>query len=356
MPTQLFINIWDSVSNDWQNFIITDNFLNLGWWVIRLDIGVKVFFSLSGFILSIPFLNFYFFNGTKISLRQYFWRRLIRLEPPFILSFLFFYFIHIVFLNESIASLMPNFLAGLIYSHGFIFGYNNPINPVTWSLEVEAQFYLLLPFLFLLLNLLKSNYLRFIVITLFFIISVWLKSFIYYNDLFFFNKSIFSFFTNFISGGFFAFLFLKYKFYFKNKNLLYDLIGFISIFFMFYFYKPQAHYISNIMLNLSVIILFISVFKGLIFNWFFTRKFIYLIGGMCYSIYLLHFAWFKFIIRYSINIFSHNQYWISLLFQLIIMLTTAILISSLFYILVEKPFMDKNWPKKIKNFRLKIKN
>ena len=55
------------------------------WWIIRLDLGVKVFFAISGFVLALPFLRQYLFEGRKVNLKSYFYRRLTRLEPPFIL-------------------------------------------------------------------------------------------------------------------------------------------------------------------------------------------------------------------------------------------------------------------------------
>ena len=337
--------------SQWQKLVPVQDIFDFGWWVIRMDVGVKVFFALSGFILAIPFLKSYYLGGKKISLKNYFWRRFTRLEPPFIISLIIFYLVHAFVLNQNLTDLAPNFFAGMLYSHVLFYGYNNPINPVTWSLETEAQFYLILPFLFIAYNRLKSSFSKFIFVLLLFSISIYLKSYFYYNDIAFLSKSIFAFLTNFMTGVFFAYFFLFYqKKLLNQKKLLYDFFGILSIFCMFYFYKPQAHYFSNLMLNASIFLLFISVFKSKILNWFFTRKFIYLIGGMCYSIYLLHFAWFKFIIIYSGDFLSHPKYWMSFLFQFIIMLTTVIIISSLFYILVEKPCMDKNWPKKFKNF------
>lgn len=40
---------------------------------------------------------------------------------------------------------LTHLVAGLIYSHGFIYGSGNPINSVNWSLEIEAQFYVIIP-------------------------------------------------------------------------------------------------------------------------------------------------------------------------------------------------------------------
>ena len=45
--------------------------------------GVELFFVISGFILSLPFAKYYLANGKKIRLKNYFLRRITRLEPPY---------------------------------------------------------------------------------------------------------------------------------------------------------------------------------------------------------------------------------------------------------------------------------
>jgi peptidoglycan/LPS O-acetylase OafA/YrhL len=123
--------------------------LQPGWWVIRLDLGVKVFFAISGFVLALPFLRYGILGeGKPINIKTYFVRRLTRLEPPFVISLLVFLLVHVILLKEPLAEIQGDFFAGLFYLHGLIFGEPNPINPVTWSLEVEAQFYMLVPLLF----------------------------------------------------------------------------------------------------------------------------------------------------------------------------------------------------------------
>ena len=64
---------------------------SLAWWWVRLDLGVKVFFAISGFVLALPFLKYYLgLTDKKVQLKSYFIRRLTRLEPPFIITLVFF--------------------------------------------------------------------------------------------------------------------------------------------------------------------------------------------------------------------------------------------------------------------------
>ena len=61
--------------------LITDSFIaNM---VLEGGNGVPFFFMISGFILALPFLREKQYNGPKISLKKYYWRRLTRLEPHF---------------------------------------------------------------------------------------------------------------------------------------------------------------------------------------------------------------------------------------------------------------------------------
>ena len=56
----------------------------------------------------------------------------------------------VLLLGVAFADLWPSLLASLAYSHGLVFGSHSLVNGVAWSLEVEWQFYLLAPLVFLL--------------------------------------------------------------------------------------------------------------------------------------------------------------------------------------------------------------
>lgn len=277
----------------WSEQVGVDHPWQFGWWLIRMDLGVKVFFAISGFILGLPFLKALFFGGNNIILKDYLLRRLTRLEPPFILTLVGFYLVHVLVLGESFGQLLPNFLAGLVYAHVFVFGSPNPINPVTWSLETEAQFYLILPLIgYICTKISRKGW----VIALFLILvlaSAYFRGYSLDYGLNHLSSSIFAYFINFGIGIVFAFLYLSFPTFILNgKSLLFDLGGVIAMAGIFVFYKPQSLLINNLLFNLSVLLLFISSFKGKWVNWFFTRPWVYLIGGMCYSIYLIHYAFF----------------------------------------------------------------
>ena len=108
--------------------------------------GVELFFVLSGFILALPFARRTFADLPPPDLRAYYFRRVTRLEPPYLVS-LILCFLLLVRRSGEAWTHVPNLLASMLYGHSLVYGQGSIINPVTWSLEVEIQFYLLVPLL-----------------------------------------------------------------------------------------------------------------------------------------------------------------------------------------------------------------
>jgi peptidoglycan/LPS O-acetylase OafA/YrhL len=339
-----------NVEGGFEGQIFKETYQELGWWIIRLDLGVKVFFAISGFILALPFIKA-FDTQKQIDIKSYFIRRVTRLEPPFLISLFVLFILQVVILKNDFASLWSNLLASLVYMHGFIFGEPSKINPVTWSLETEFQFYILMPifmwFLF------KNKHIAFsiaglIVLSLLAYLS---KAAIINLDIKFLSHSLLVHLGNFLTGISFALIYYKKPDWIKQKNILFDLIGFLAIFMLFKYYKPQAYISNSIVFNMAILLLFTSVFKGKLLNFIFTRQFIYTIGGMCYSIYLIHYALLFVAVPFTISITQHLDYKLQLLLQSFIHLPIVLLVSSVFFILFERPFMDKNWPEKFRQWR-----
>jgi peptidoglycan/LPS O-acetylase OafA/YrhL len=325
-----------------------NNQFSLGWWWVRLDLGVKVFFAISGFVLALPFLKYYLgLSEYKVQLKSYFVRRLIRLEPPFIINLVTFYLVHVILLNANSYQYLKHLGTGLIYGHVFIYGEANPINPVSWSLETEAQFYIIMPFIMWLIFRFKPRLISLVLFLIAIAGSVWFKHEFMWNA--YWNRSILAYFVNFGIGIFACWVYLVKSQWIKEKSYFWDFVSILALIGLFYFYKPQ-HIIGNILyFNLSLLLVIFSTFKGIVTNWFYTRKWIYTIGGMCYSIYLIHYAFFHLSTKYTKYLFVNDwNYSTNLALQVLISLPLVLLLSSMFFVLFERPFMDRNWVEKLK--------
>jgi peptidoglycan/LPS O-acetylase OafA/YrhL len=342
----------DEYHTYWENQLAIKTIGNLTWWVVRLDLGVKVFFAISGYILGMPFLKYYLHGGKKIDIKQYLVRRLTRLEPPFIISLLGMMLMQIVIFHQNAFEWVKHFAAGIFYAHYPIYGSSSPINPVTWSLETEAQFYISLPILLALIFLFKKHIHQILAFVVLLIVFLWFKQQIYVHHITPLLNSIFYYFTFFAVGIIYAAAHLARPaiFFNGNKKSIFDGLGIVSIFFLFYFYKPQQYLINTLLFNVGVFGLFLSAFRGKIFNWFFTRPIIYLIGGMCYSIYLLHYALFLILTPITTKLSIHCGYWADLLVQICIVFPIALFICGIFYLLIEKPCMNKDWPSQLMQY------
>ena len=107
--------------------------------------GVVLFFALSGFLISWPFWKRRFARSEQLSPPGYAKRRFWKIYPPLSLSVIVFTPAYI-FLNHdwSYLPIAAQWLAGL----PLIFPISGKLNPVMWTLVVEAQFYVVLPLVF----------------------------------------------------------------------------------------------------------------------------------------------------------------------------------------------------------------
>lgn len=327
----------------------TSTLFELGWWIIRMDLGVKVFFAISGFILALPFLNQYWFDGRKIKIRDYLTRRLTRLEPPYILAIMMFFMVHVFVLDVPFQKYLGNFFASLGYVHNFIYCSGSVILPVAWSLEVEVQFYMLVPLIAMLVFKPKKHALGVILILLLLLVAIFSKNYIMSHQLKYIGLSILVYFSHFAVGILFGMIYLLHKDFILKKSVLWDLFGFVGVIALFYFYKPQVSISNNIFFNASIFILFLAVFKGQLTNYVYRQPVIFVTGGMCYSIYLIHFPLLLLLVKATKHLAVFESYYLNYGLQFIVLIPLVIVISAVYFKLFEQPFMDKHWPQKLKN-------
>jgi len=70
-----------------------------------------------------------------------------------------------------------------------------------------------------------------------------------------------------------------------------------------------------------------------------------LIGGMCYTIYLIHLPLCEAMMMLTRGIQVTDIYEVNLLIQLLLFLPVVFVVGSVSFLLFEKPFMNKDWPK-----------
>ncbi|CAN3130074.1 acyltransferase family protein [Mycobacterium sp. smrl_JER01] len=132
----------------------------LGSVYARLEIGVAIFFVLSGFLLFRPWVRAVQGGRTAPSVRRYARKRLRRIVPAYVITVVAVYEIYIVFTpgpnpGQSWHGLLRHLTFTQIYTDNYLGTMLHTGLSQMWSLAVEASFYVALPVLaFLLLQVL----------------------------------------------------------------------------------------------------------------------------------------------------------------------------------------------------------
>mgnify|MGYP001480212118 CR=1 FL=1 len=116
-----------------------------GPFLARLDLGVALFFVLSGFLLSWPYLAAAARGGRAPRTGRYFWKRFLRIMPVYAVTVVL-----VMALTPDNADASPrDWLVTLLLANTYL----DPLLPSgltqMWSLAVEVAFYLILPALML---------------------------------------------------------------------------------------------------------------------------------------------------------------------------------------------------------------
>ncbi|MBV4356456.1 acyltransferase family protein [Pinibacter aurantiacus] len=314
--------------------------------VVNGGLGVFPFFALSGYILSLPFLKAKFAKQSPPSLKKYFLRRLTRLEPPYIISLMLSFAVLVWALNKfTVNDLLPHFAASLFYVHHIFFPYTNPVVlPIAWTLEIEMMFYISLPFLLYVLYKLPTLYRRLIIFSVMIIVPLFDAGIL--SNYRFLPVNI----PYFMAGIMVAehvvtnenpFAFIPKKI----KSLL--LAGLLFLFFLSGYRALGFNSAQFNPIKLYVILALIVIDKT--GYRFFANRYIATIGGMCYSLYLTHYAVISAIGRFIHYPFFGGHFTLNLLVYSFIFLVPALVVGAIFYLLIEQPAMRKNWWKKTGN-------
>jgi peptidoglycan/LPS O-acetylase OafA/YrhL len=108
-------------------------------------IGVHLFFFLSGFVISYPFVRAQLADEPRPSWRHFAWRRFIKIVPSYLLSIVVAYAIGYAAMSRAGASPWQEVLSHLLFIHTWWPSTYGSINGVLWTLAVEVEFYIVFP-------------------------------------------------------------------------------------------------------------------------------------------------------------------------------------------------------------------
>ncbi len=247
--------------------------------------GVNLFFVISGFILALPFAKRAFNNLPAPNLKGYYLRRVTRIEPPYVICLLLLFFMLWVDKKEFV-HLIPNLIASVFYVHGFVFGRESLINGVAWSLEVEIQFYIFVPFLVRLFRIADARKRRWWLAGLILAFGVFSQEFIYPFGSARLRLTLFNFLHYFLAGFLLADFYLTNSERLKQKSFKWDLIALACAAFILFTLWAFGH--TYFLLPFVVAGMYAGCCLGKIANRIITWRWIVITGGMCYTIYLYH--------------------------------------------------------------------
>jgi peptidoglycan/LPS O-acetylase OafA/YrhL len=312
------------------------------------DRGVRLFFVISGLVLALPFARHFLAAGKPVLLRNYFMRRITRLEPPYIVSILFSVVLLLLY-NQYNHIVEPHLaqhtLATLLYVHSLIYADFSPINMVSWSLEVEVQFYVVAP-LFMQLFRIRNKRTRRLVILALIVLSIPVQLFAAHSSRGGF--SILRYVGYFLSGLLTADFFVLDLPMWRESSA-WDAVALACM--AFAVGVPHDWEPANAILPIVFGALCLAAMRGRIFRRLVSIPTVAVIGGMCYSIYLMHMTAIAIVFKVSRRLISTRLDFLEIfLIQAFIFIPCVLLAGGIFYLLIERPCMDPQWPLKLKHW------
>ncbi|HEY9137360.1 MAG TPA: acyltransferase [Terriglobus sp.] len=311
-----------------------ETFLSL---MYQLGRGVQLFFAISGYILAQPFLRQHVDGGRPVNIGRFYLRRLTRLEPPYILSLLIYAAGVILGHRMPPHDVWRSFAMSAFYVHTFFAASVRALNLVTWSLEVEVQFYLLVPLLALIFCIRRSLWRRLALISCILISALpnWSSP---VAHGFLLPTQLCYFFTGFLLAD------LRVEQRLAQDHPLWDLSSLLI--WPAFLFVPEFRFLPVLLCGL-LIAGFHATFMGPISRTILSTRWVALFGGMCYSTYLLH----MFVISTLSPLTRHaaitGNLYSDYLIQLLLLLPSIAAASIVYFVLVERPCMDPQWPQKL---------
>ena len=311
-------------------------------------VGVDIFFVISGYLITSVIVK----NNTNFNIFYFYERRLRRILPLLLfVAILTIPFAYYFMLPKNLLDYAQSLSLTPIFFSNFLFwmeeGYwefSSQMKPLlhTWSLSVEAQFYLFFPLIFFLKNKNKIFLILIFlwVLSFFIAINQDLKILSIVTDKILSLGSFylpFSRFWEFLTGSLVFYFHKKMKFENEKINNSLCILGFLLILYAIFNLNDDLNY-PNILSLFPVLgtgLILIYIEKSFLLYKTLTSKFFNHIGDISYSLYLWHFP----IIVFSKYFSNLNQN----IFLDILAILATYLLALFSFTYIEKPFYKYNY-------------
>lgn len=299
--------------------------------------GVELFFAISGFILALPFAAHHLAGGKPVRIGNYYLRRVTRLEPPYLIALTGFYLAAVVLRTPDSAS--PNFwndyLLRIFYLHDLVRGTAPLLDGVTWTLEIEIQFYLLAP---LLAQLFKLPVVprRFLFAALIGLLP-FAERFLPWA-----HWTCLCFGAFFLMGMLLADLHLTRSGAGWGTPRIFDVIGLAGL--LALMFLPDKNYFFLAFPWLLALV-FLAALRGGWFKKILQLSWLTVLGGMCYSLYLLHYPLLSFTAAHVVH--TGQTVFHACTSVALAGLPFALVAGIIFYVVLERPCMNPRWPQEL---------
>lgn len=321
--------------------------------------GVELFFVISGFIITLLLISEYDKTG-KISIIQFFVRRINRLFPPLIAILLV---VLVLFINFPIAGITnevfsqakwTSFLSSnwyeIIHQAGYWEqGVKSPLLH-TWSLSLEFQFYLLWPFLvafFLRIAKGNKNKLMALFIALFIIltgITIYLSYFMTFSAIYYNTVTRM---PSFVSGALGSVLVFRSE---KKESFVHSFLfilltvalGFLTVKFSLNDLSIFRGFITLYSIGFASLIVLLWKTESKLRAFLFENPVILFFGKISYSLYLVHMPVIAFLTDIKLAQLLKMDQPMSILELNMVQFFVSLVIGTLFWFIFENLMKSKS--------------
>lgn len=313
------------------------------------EMGVDFFFVLSGFLIVYLLISEKALTG-KISVKKFYLRRILRIFPLYYFC-VFFGFVLFPFFKQLLGAVPDEnahwqfylaFLANIdIVRNGAL--PDAGILGILWSVAIEEQFYLTIPFVLLLVPVKYYKWVFFAVL-----VFSWIMRAQYYDNYYFLKFHTFASVGNLAIGGLIAYYSANSERFLttvENLNPWIIRATYAAVILIFFFrdaifaYPPTHIFDTSLLACLfAVIILEQNYAKRSDFkmknNRFFTNW-----GKYTYGLYCLHMIAAIIVLQITARLGLNKHLWQVVLIETPLIFVTSLLIAYLSYTFYESPFL-----------------